>query len=353
MLSRYLPLNLRVALSRLRFAPALLPLCILLGGGAAVTATAQDMRFTQYNALPTSLNPGYVGVTERAQLASLYRSQWSSLPNGFVGWHVAHDWYNRNLNSGFGVLFSNEQAGAGALATTKVALQYAYEVPLVNGWRFRPALQLAGANRSIDMSKLTFGDQLIRGDEFATLEGPMNESRNYADFGTGMLLVGPKMWVGFSADHINRPDESLFSGYADPMGVKTSTHGGFRMRAAQHPRSRHRSDFVFSFNYMTQDGFDQLDLGAYYDAHPLSVGLWWRGLPVGHTVEGGHDVDAVCLILGYGTDDWKIGYSYDITVSTLGLGNSGGSHELMLKYRWDHDRRSRPQLSRALPCPSF
>ncbi|MGA1374810.1 MAG: type IX secretion system membrane protein PorP/SprF, partial [Flavobacteriales bacterium] len=104
-----------------------IPALLALGWGGHLGA--QDMRFTQYNALPTSLNPGYVGVSERSQVASLYRSQWSSLPNGFIGWHVAHDSYNRRLNSGFGILFSQEQAGAGALGTTKVALQYAYEVP--------------------------------------------------------------------------------------------------------------------------------------------------------------------------------------------------------------------------------
>ena len=91
------------------------------------------------------------------------------MPGSYVAMHLAHDWYNRNLNSGFGILFSNEEAGAGGLQTTRIAGQYAYEVPLGNGWRIRPALQAGLATRSIQMQELTFGDQLIRGPQVSSI----------------------------------------------------------------------------------------------------------------------------------------------------------------------------------------
>lgn len=49
--------------------------------------------------------------------------------------------------------------------------------------------------------------------------------------------------------------------------------------------NKNHGDLVFAFNYMAQGTFDQMDLGVYYDTKPLSFGLWYQGLPFGHTIE--------------------------------------------------------------------
>ena len=316
-------------------------------------AMAQDLLFTQSNAIPTIVNPAFAGSSDGARVASVYRNQWASMPGSYVAMHLAHDWYNRNLNSGFGILFSNEEAGAGGLQTTRIAGQYAYEVPLGNGWRIRPALKAGLATRSIQMQELTFGDQLIRGPQVSSIEDRPSVAQNYFDFAAGMLVTGQYTWLGFSFDHLNNPNESLNPSFIDPMDVKASVHGGFRMPLIDHLHNRNHGDMVFAFNYMAQGPFDQMDLGLYYDTKPLSVGLWYQGLPFGHTIEGGADVDAVSIILGYGQDNWKVGYSYDMTLSTLGLSTTGGSHEIVLSYNWRTQQRSRPKSPRYLPCPVF
>ena len=124
-------------------------------------ALAQDLRFTQSNAIPTIVNPAFAGSSDDARVSSVYRNQWASMPGSYVAMHVAHDWYNRNLNSGFGILFSNEEAGAGGLSTTRIAGQFAYEVPLGNGWRLRPALQAGLASRSIQMQVIKWPMVLV------------------------------------------------------------------------------------------------------------------------------------------------------------------------------------------------
>ena len=45
---------------------------------------------------------------------------------------------------------------------------------------------------------------------------------------------------------------------------------------------------------------------------------------------GFNNSDAVILLLGYDLEKYKIGYSYDLTVSQLGL-SSGGAHEISLQ----------------------
>ena len=82
---------------------------------AGVTVHAQDQQFTQFNAAPTSFNPAYAGVSGKARLASLYRSQWTALPQAFTGFHLAYDRPTLDKRMGFGFLLSNEQAGAGSL----------------------------------------------------------------------------------------------------------------------------------------------------------------------------------------------------------------------------------------------
>ena len=71
-------------------------------------------------------------------------------------------------------------------------------------------------------------------------------------------------------------------------------------------------------------------------------------MPFGHTIEGGADVDAVSAIVGYGQDNWKVGYSYDITLSTLGLSTTGGSHEIVLYTLGKRSSASGP--SRPVTC---
>ena len=141
--------------------------------------------------------------------------------------------------------------------------------------------------------------------------------------------------------------------FIDPMDVKASVHGGFRMPLVDYMHKKHHGDLVVAFNYMAQGPFNQMDLGVYYDTKPLSFGLWYQGLPFGHTIEGGADVDAVSAILGYGQENWKVGYSYDMTLSTLGLATTGGSHEIVSSYNWRTQQRSRPKSPRYLPCPVF
>jgi hypothetical protein len=57
------------------------------------------------------------------------------------------------------------------------------------------------------------------------------------------------------------------------------------------------------------------------------------------------------LCFGITTDKIKIGYSYDITVSKLGNGISGGSHEVSLGFNLKCRRK--PRNFRKISCPSF
>ena len=103
------------SISKLAVSAAVLA-CLCTSG---TVSHAQDQQFTQFNAAPTAFNPAYAGVSGKARLASLYRTQWTGLPQAFTGFHLAYDRPTLDKRMGFGFLLSNEQAGAGQLALAR------------------------------------------------------------------------------------------------------------------------------------------------------------------------------------------------------------------------------------------
>ena len=57
------------------------------------------------------------------------------------------------------------------------------------------------------------------------------------------------------------------------------------------------------------------------------------------------------MVLETDTDKFKIGYSYDLTVSQLGNGTSGGSHEVSMGINLKCKKK--PKNFRKTSCPSF
>jgi hypothetical protein len=85
---------------------------------------------------------------------------------------------------------------------------------------------------------------------------------------------------------------------------------------------------------------------------PLVFGLWYRGLPLIKSYsEGYSNHESVILLVGLDYKDrFRIGYSYDITISQLSM-SSGGSHEISVIFEWPgYSKKSR---LRRVACPKF
>ena len=315
-------------------------------------AHAQDMQFTQFYAASTYLNPAFAGTSVQSRLSANYRNQWPSIPGGFTMYNAAFDHFSPKLNSGFGLLASHDRAGSGALANTSISLQYAYEFRITRNTFIRPALQFTYTNRHVDFSKLVFPDQLVRNDE-TTLEEGLNNGVNFFDFGGGVVMNSTRFWFGVAAHHLNQPTESLYGGLIATLPMKLSAHGGYKL-AFRKGYSKKKKYAVVAFNYKSQGLYDQLDLGGYYEFDPLIVGLWYRGLPGLKSNGYGHiNHDSFALIIGWNQGPYKIGYSYDFTVSQLSIGASGGAHEISLSYEWANKRNKRLAKRRIIPCAKF
>ena len=328
----------RTLIARSMASAMLVGVCVL-----GSTASAQDQQFTQFNAAPTSFNPAYAGVSGKARLASLYRSQWTALPQAFTGFHLAYDRPTLDKRMGFGFLLSNEQAGAGALSRMQLMAQAAHNLRLNRRMNLRMGMQLGFGARSIDMGGLVFMDQILRDNAATSIEQGIGGGRQYVDMGAGFLLLSRRVWFGASANHLTSPNISLNPDYPEQLAMLMSAHGGARIQLVRGPRGRFRRDLIVSWKYMHQGQRNQLDVGAYYDLSMFTLGVWYRGVPVQKAVDGSLDVDALSFVFGFGNRNFKMGYSYDITLNRLGALGTAGTHEFSVKYFWDVSRRRDPR----------
>ncbi len=320
---------------------------------ALTPIVAQDAQFTQFYASPTYLGPGFVGTGLQTRFGLAVRDQWPAIPGAFVTANFAMDHYLKEIHSGVGLLVTHDKAGSGGLRYSSVAGQFAYEIELKRKVFVRPALQLGWVNHSVDYSDLVFGDQLARGGETGLNTDRPRNSIGYMDAGAGALFFTPKLWLGFSIHHLNKPNQSLLEN-TSIVPRKFSLHGGYRMTMRTPVIMEHPQSVVFAFNFKSQGKYDQLDLGAYFERNPFFVGLWYRGIPVFKAYAPGYgNNDAVAVLVGFIVNDLRIGYSYDLTISKLG-GQSGGAHELTLGYEIaSRYKRRSASKRRIVPCAKF
>jgi type IX secretion system PorP/SprF family membrane protein len=331
-----------------------------------VRVTAQDPQFSQFYAAPLYLNPAFTGSTGQARAGINYRNQWPAIDANFITMSAFFDYFIEDKNSGVGVILNRDVEGLAGLRSTFLGLQYSYEVQLTKDLGFRPGAQVALYNRDINFNRLTFGDQfdpntgeLISPQTAETFR--TNFSKTFVDLSLGGVLFTRTAYLGVAAFHLNRPNQSIID-ERSPLPVKLSVHGGFKYfmkpgvkGTGIYAREAERS-LAPAFQYRHQGQFDQLDLGLYYTAEPIVLGMWYRGVPF-KQVNGIINNESIVLLVGFtnigAKEALNIGYSYDFTISKLGPG-SGGAHEFSLNYTWPmRNPRKPPKDKLIIPCPDF
>ncbi|MCK6618498.1 MAG: type IX secretion system membrane protein PorP/SprF [Cyclobacteriaceae bacterium] len=328
--------------------------------------TAQDPQFSQFYAAPLYLNPALTGSTGQARAGINYRNQWPAIDANFTTMSAYFDYFIEDVNSGVGIILNRDVEGLAGLRSTHIGLQYSYEIQFSKNVGFRPGAQVALYNRDINFNRLTFGDQFdpVTGELISPQTAETfntNFSKTFIDLSLGGVFFTKIAYLGIAAFHLNTPNQSIIDENS-PLPVKLSIHGGFKyymksgvkgsgLYAQQAERS-----ISPAFQYRHQGQFDQLDLGVYYTAEPVVLGLWYRGVPF-KQVNGFVNNESIVLLLGFtnigAKEALNIGYSYDYTISKLGAG-SGGAHEFSLVYTWPmRDPRKPPKDKLVIPCPDF
>lgn len=294
---------------------------------------AQDPQYSQYYANPLYLNPAFTGAINYARANVNFRNQWPNTAGNYTSYQASYDRYFSDLNLGLGGIALVDRLAEGKLKSTSVGLLSSYSFNINRTTNIRAALQLNVIQRNTDFGKYTFGDQLSADLGYLSTRtqddlASSTSSKTNASISFGTLLTQKNFWLGISTHHLNRPNQS-FSVDNNRLPIKTSIHGGYKYIFADNRGlvQKLENSVTTTFNFKNQGAFTQLDIGAYWHFEPIVFGAWYRGLPIFKSAEGYFNQDAIILMVGYKKDGFTVGYSYDITISKLGL-NTGGSHEI-------------------------
>ncbi len=315
-------------------------------------AEAQDPEFSQYYANPLYLNPAYAGATECGRLGLNYRNQYPSLSNAYVTYNISYDQSMPGINSGFGFLIMNDAQGDGGLVRTSAAAFYSYDLKVSNQINIRFGAKGAYYQEKLNWDKFVFASQIdpTNGDidPNSGESAPPNDNISVVDFAAGLVMnYSDIFFIGVAADHLTQPSMSFYDNNDSKLPMKITVNAGASINASRGGfGGAYGDDIIIQPNilYMQQDNFHQLNAGLYITKYPFVIGSWFR-----HNFQ---NPDAVVALVGITYNNFRVGYSYDFTVSQVS-GKAGGAHEI--SFAWDfclYKEKARRHI-RAIKSPSF
>ncbi len=312
---------------------------------------AQDVGFSQFYANPLYLNPAFAGSKVAPRIALSYRAQWPGLVSAFSTVSASYDQYINDMHGGIGaILLSDRQGDHGMLNTNMLAAMYSFRFQLHEDIFVNLALQAGVVNMNLnwDPNIMRWPDQIDANCGWINLTSatpPDNRSKFYPDFAAGAMIYGPAWYAGFAAHHLNQPSQGFYA--EDRVPMKFTANAGGLINLSEERRRQSSLGLgtpVISpnFIYQYQGGFHYFNYGLYLDWMPFLVGAWFR-----HSTT---NVDAFIFMVGAQHDHFKVGYSYDVTLSEMG-NSTLGSHELTVGILLPVPEQK--HKIKAIKCPSF
>jgi len=293
----------------------------------------QEPNYSQYMFYGQIQNPGVAGNDNSVSITAANRMQWTSFGKEggqqvaprvyFVSAHMPI----KILKGGVGLIIS--QDAIGYEKTTAVKIGYANQRNVGFG-RLGIGAQIEFNNKAIDFSKLTpaSSDPLL--DQLSSEESDM-----LIDFSLGLFYRVPESYyIGISGLHlVQTKGKPLVETSGGSLSMKLDRtivlNGGYEFSFPRNP------DYKFIPSAIVQTNLSAIRFDV--DAILQFKEVFWGG--VGYRLG-----ESVIFILGVQFKDFRIGYSYDMSVNKLGLPFYGGSHEIMLNYRFklelDRGRKS-------------
>ncbi len=313
---------------------------------------SQDAQFSQYYAAKFNIAPSFAGSTDGGRITSIFRDQWPMLKGTYVTYGFALDHSISKLNGGLGIFALQDYSNGGALVVTNIGVQYSYALKLNHSWQFRPGLQFSSIRKKLDLNNFVFNSQL-------SLDGTINnrfvniESDDIRMYETAVsvLFNSNIAWFGVNVDHIPLSKRS-FSDESDVTSVKFVSFGGVRLKTVQGRLLNDKDYFYFSYLFKYQYNFRQLDIGAYWSNGSMVLGLWYRGLPFIKNTFGKFNNTALIFKAGMEFKNYSIGYSFDYSLSKIGV-FTGGAHEISMVFLFNQGKGSEKKKYKMVPSPTF
>jgi type IX secretion system PorP/SprF family membrane protein len=314
---------------------------------------AQDPIFSQYYAMPLQMNPAFAGSAFAPRFGMAYRHQWPGLNRAYQTYGVFYEQRIRRINSGIGFYLEGDNAGDGILRGTRFSTSYAYRLMITKDVGVKIGIEAGFIQSALDWERLIFPDDLdpLMGNIGTSMEQrPDQLTTTRLDLSSGMLLFGGNFWAGFSLKHMNTPNETFLlsnNNIGRGLPMRYTIHGGVDITLREGNKKTSAAFVSPNLLFVLQGPYQQVNLGAYSGMGAFFFGLWYR-----HTVD--QNQDAAILLAGFKQGIFKIGLSYDASLSRL-ASVSGGTYELTMSCYLDQDKylKKKNKLPNTSECPRF
>jgi type IX secretion system PorP/SprF family membrane protein len=306
---------------------------------AGLTCFAQDHMYSQFFNSPLYLNPALTGqFPGDLRMNLIYRTQFTTVPGSFNYLSASIDYNIPKFGGGVGLLLTRSSEGTAFLTTNNISGTYAYSVGSQD-FVLSFGLQAGVSNRSIDWSKLVFGDQIDS--QFGFIPGsvsaatpPLFNNKFYFDSGAGINLVAGEFDIGTALQHLNTPNIS-FSGTPAKLPIRLTFHGSYRLdlNPEDNNDEDQKSFIIPSVVFYKQSVSQSYSIGFQYKRSNINAGLWYRG----GGADGGPSAIVLSLIFDIdiskeGGEKMRFGVSHDVPVSSLNYSNTSGTTEGSVSY---------------------
>lgn len=324
---------------------------------------AQDMHFSQFYADGLRMNPAATGNFNGDYRIGLnVKNQWRTVPAPYNTGSIYADFVpyrkatRRGIQSwlGTGINLLYDQAGNGNLSALEARATAAFH------FAFSPNLyaSVGGAatyrQRSIDFSRLYFGNQWTEAGGFDTslpnLENGGQQSISYLDLAAGanLTLQVPQsynVYLGASLAHLNQPVES-FTNLDNRLGTRLSLNAGGSIRlprltlepAFYYSTQKKASEWVLGTNLVFGDANNNARYTPQKTPFRFYAGIWYRFN------------DALIPLVGTEWKRYRLLLTYDINLSALQTASgSRGGFELSLVHVGAFKKRKTTPVY----CPRF
>jgi type IX secretion system PorP/SprF family membrane protein len=303
---------------------------------------AQDPLYSQFYNAPLQMNAAMAGIGRGPQFRLSYRNQWPGLGNIYTTYSTSYDQYIPSIKSGIGAQILTDNAGDGTLRTTGITGYYSYRLRLKNQYYIKGGMEAGFHHIALDWNKLLFGDAIDVGTGPISPGGvpypsseaiPQNASKRYLNLGAGVLMYSPDFYVGLGLKNVNSPDISFLTSKnisgstGNVIPLRISIHGGKNIMLYRGNKNTEPTFIALTGMFQRQGGFYQVNGGAMLSVNRVNGGVWYR-----HSLYNG---DAVIAGFGVKAGALRINYSFDLTLSGLGLAQ-GGSHEVGIGINFDY-----------------
>ncbi|MEW6468597.1 MAG: type IX secretion system membrane protein PorP/SprF [Bacteroidota bacterium] len=290
---------------------------LVLAVSAVVAYGQQDPQFSQYIHNKLSYNPGYAGTNQAICAVAMYRQQWVSFPGApktILFGLDAPVLVNSPLHGGAGLTIISDALGNDKSLFARGS--YAYHQPIGAG--------ILGIGIEVGMIQKALSFNWIPPDGASTV-GPDASIPDAAakaityDLGFGLYYTTPKLYVGLSSSHL--PEQTL---------KQTTNQLDFKNARHYYVLAGYDFDINSSLKLMPSVLVKSDAKSTIFDVNcnVMWNNMVWLGANYRMT-------DAIVAQLGFQKVSekmaWKVGYSYDITMSDL-KNHSNNTHEVVLGY---------------------